>query len=54
MQKRCWPVPQSIVGRALGKESKPSSATGAVLLGSEAEDTTSKVLTLLEEPHSPH
>lgn len=45
---------QSIVGRTLGKESKPSSATGAVFLGSEAEDIISKVLTLLEESHSPH
>lgn len=33
---------------------KPSSVTGAVLLGSESEGTVSKVLTLLEEPHSPH
>lgn len=32
---------------------KPSSATGAVLLGSESEDVISKLLTLLEEPHSP-
>lgn len=37
-----------------GPVPKPSSVTGTVLLGSGSEGRVSKVLTLLEEPHSPH